>query len=116
MNVKYTILGLITGLINGILGVGGGTFLIPSLTYFDSIKQHKAHGTTILVILPTAIASTIIYGFNQQIDFDLTWRIIISGMLGSFVGAKVMNRLSAPLLKGLFAIFIIITGIRLIMT
>ncbi len=89
--------------------------MIPSLTYIHNMEQHKAHGTTILVILPTAIASTIIYGLNEQIDYDLTWKIIISGMLGSFLGARLMNKLSPPVLKALFAIFIIITGIRLIM-
>ncbi|UMZ75135.1 sulfite exporter TauE/SafE family protein [Natranaerofaba carboxydovora] len=114
-NFKFTFLGLIAGLINGTLGVGGGTFLIPSLTHISKTKQHIAHGTTILVILPTAIASTIVYGINQQIDFALTWRVILSGMIGSFIGARLMNKLSAPLLKSLFAIFIIITGIRLIL-
>ena len=112
--MKYIIFGLISGLINGTLGVGGGTFLIPALTYGGKIKQHIAHGTTIAVILPTAIASTIIYGINAQIDFEITWRIIFSGIIGGFIGAKLMNKLSASLLKKLFAIFIIITGIRLV--
>ena len=113
--IKYSIFGLISGVINGTLGVGGGTFLIPALTYISKIKQHTAHGTTIAVILPTAIASTIIYGINQQIDFQITWRIILSGGIGGFIGAKLMNKLSPPLLKKLFAIFIIITGLRLIL-
>lgn len=115
-NFSYTILGLIAGFINGILGVGGGTFLIPALTYIYRLKQHIAHGTTITVIFPTAIASTFIYGMNKQLDVQLTWQIILSGILGGFLGAKLMNKLSASLLKKLFALFIIITGIRLVLT
>lgn len=108
------IIGLITGIINGLLGVGGGTFLIPALTYITRIKQHIAHGTTITVILPLAISSAAVYGFHDRIDYSLTIKIIISGVIGSFMGAKLMNYLNPNLLKRIFALFIISTGLWLI--
>ena len=111
---QLSIIGVITGLINGLLGVGGGTFLIPALTHSGKLQQHFAHGTTISVILPTAIVSTLIYGLNQHIDYQLALKVIISGALGSFLGAKLMNQINPLLLKKIFALFIIITGIRLI--
>lgn len=112
--MKLFAIGLAAGLINGLLGVGGGTLLIPALTHLEGIKQHKAHGTTITVILPTAITSIVIYALSHKMDISLTWRIALTGSLGSFIGARLMNHLNAPLLKKIFAVFIIITGIRLL--
>ncbi|OWZ84568.1 sulfite exporter TauE/SafE family protein [Natranaerobius trueperi] len=114
--IYLSIIGWITGLINGLLGVGGGTFLIPALTYFRDLKQHIAHGTTISVIFPTAIASAVIYGANQQVDIGLAMKVIVSGALGSFLGARLMSFINPTLLKMIFATFIIITGVRLILS
>ncbi len=116
LNCKLVIIGIITGAINGLLGVGGGTFLIPALTMLKKVPQHLAHGTTITVIFPTAVLSSIIYGINQQIDYQISLQIVVSGAIGSYLGAKLMNRLNANLLKKLFAVFIIITGFRLVLT
>ncbi|ACB86430.1 sulfite exporter TauE/SafE family protein [Natranaerobius thermophilus] len=115
-HIKLVVIGLITGSINGLLGVGGGTFLIPALTHVKKLKQHIAHGTTISVILPTALASAAIYGFHDRVDYLLALKVIASGALGSFLGAKLMNFLNPDFLKRIFATFIIITGIWLIMS
>ena len=114
--LKLATTGLVTGVINGLLGVGGGTFLIPALTHIGKIKQHLAHGTTISVILPLAITSATIYGVYDRIDFALAIKVIISGSLGSFLGAKLMNYLQPKLLKRFFAVFIISTGLWLVLT
>lgn len=108
-------IGIFTGLINGLLGIGGGTILIPAMVFLLGEKQHIAHGTSLSIILPTAIVSTLVYQVNSHIDWGLALKIAISGMLGGYLGAKLMQYIPARLLRKLFGIFMAAAGIRMIL-
>ena len=54
----FVILGLITGVIASTLGVGGGIIFVPSLVVFFAFEQHMAQGTSLAIIVPTAIVGT----------------------------------------------------------
>ena len=72
---RLGLIGLLTGLINGLLGIGGGTILIPAMVFLLGEEQHVAHGTSLAVILPTALMSTLIYQYNSHIDWVLAAKI-----------------------------------------
>lgn len=112
--LKLVIIGLIAGLINGLLGVGGGTILIPAMVVFFGIEQHIAHGTSLAVILPTAFISTLIYQSNQNLDLQLALQVAASGMIGGFIGAKLMEHIPSQLLRKIFGLFMIFAGIRML--
>jgi len=109
------VIGIITGLVNGLLGIGGGTILIPSMVFLMGIAQHQAHGTSLAVILPTTIASSIIYGLNNDLNYIVSLEVAAGGMLGGYLGAKLMNRLSAKRLRQFFGIFMFLAGLRMIL-
>ena len=108
------LIGIITGLINGLLGIGGGTILIPAMVFLLGEKQHIAHGTSLSIILPTAIVSTFVYQANSHIDWTLALKIAISGMLGGYLGARLMQYIPARHLRKLFGLFMAAAGIRMI--
>lgn len=112
--VVLGLIGIITGLINGLLGIGGGTILIPAMVFLLGQKQHIAHGTSLSIILPTAIVSTFIYQANSHIDWALALKIAISGMLGGYLGARLMQYIPTRHLRKLFGIFMAAAGIRMI--
>lgn len=112
--VLLGLIGLLTGLINGLLGIGGGTLLIPALVFFLGEKQHIAHGTSLSIILPTAIISTLIYQTHSSIDWTLTLKIAFSGMLGGYLGARLMPFIPGPYLRKIFAAFMTLAGLRMI--
>lgn len=120
MNFNYkkflllALIGIFTGLINGLLGIGGGTILIPAMVFLLGEKQHLAHGTSLSIILPTAIISTIIYQTNHHIDWNLVWKIALSGMIGGYCGARLMPLIPARHLRKLFGAFMFIAGLRMI--
>ncbi len=107
-------IGIITGLINGLLGIGGGTILIPAMVFLLKKDQHTAHGTSLAIILPTAIVSTIIYNANNHMDWSLALKIALSGMLGGYLGARLMEQIPAPRLRKLFGLFMAAAGLRMI--
>lgn len=107
-------IGLFTGIINGLLGMGGGSLLVPLLVFVVGIKQHIAHGTSLAVILPTAFISSIIYWFNGNLDLNLALKVALSSMVGGYIGAKLMNKIPGPSLRKIFGLFIIIAGFRMV--
>lgn len=112
---RLGLIGLLTGLINGLLGIGGGTILIPAMVFLLGEEQHVAHGTSLAVILPTALMSTFIYQFNSHIDWVLAAKIAASGMLGGYLGARLMEKIPASRLKQIFGIFMALAGMRMIL-
>ncbi|MGO1371603.1 MAG: TSUP family transporter [Senegalia sp. (in: firmicutes)] len=112
--LKLILIGLSTGFINGLFGSGGGLLIVPSLIYILNIERHKAHATAISIILPLSIISTYIYMKNNLIDFNIVFFISIGAMIGSFFGAKFLNKISTTVLKKAFSLLIIYISIRLI--
>lgn len=108
-------IGIVTGLVNGLLGIGGGTILIPAMIFLLGVKQHKAHGTSLLIILPTAIMSTIIYSFKGNLDLSLSFKVALGAVIGGYIGARLMNRIPAKTLKKMFGIFMVIAGLRMVL-
>jgi uncharacterized membrane protein YfcA len=112
--LKVIICGLATGLFNGLFGAGGGIVLVPSLVLLLGVEEHDAHATAISVILPLTLISAFIYYTKDIVDWDITTKVALGGMVGGYVGAKIMNRLSANLLRKIFSIFMVIAAIRMI--
>lgn len=77
-------------------------------------KQHTAHGTSLTIILPTAIVSVLVYQANSHIDWGLVFKIALSGMLGGYLGARLMEHIPAPYLRKLFGLFMAAAGLRMI--
>lgn len=111
---KFILLGIVTGLINGIFGSGGGTILILGMFFLLNIEEHKAHATTVSIILPLALVSTFIYVKHGVIVWSVTLKIILGGMIGGYIGAKLLSKIPSHLLRKVFAIFMIIASIRMV--
>lgn len=108
-------IGIITGFVNGLIGIGGGTILIPAMVFLLGEEQHIAHGTSLAIILPTALVSTFIYQANNHMDWGLAMQIAASGMVGGYLGACLMERIPAPRLKQLFGLFMVLAGVRMVL-
>ena len=114
--VKIGIVGILTGLINGLLGIGGGTILIPAMVFLMGIRQHQAHGTSLAIILPTALVSSIVYFFNKNLDIALSVKVATAGMAGGYIGAKLMNHIPASSLRKFFGVFMVAAGLKMVIS
>jgi uncharacterized membrane protein YfcA len=108
--------GLAAGLVNGLLGSGGGTLLVPVLASRRRLEQHKAHATTLCVILPTAVISTFIYAKNGFMDWPLILKITLSGILGGVTGALILPRVPTGWLRAALGCFMLISGGKMLWT
>lgn len=112
--IKKIILGLIAGLVSGFFASGGGMILVPAFVYWLKIDDTKARATSILCILPMVIASGIFYYKNAYIDWNIGTLCAIGGMIGGYIGSKLLKKLPDKYLKLSFAIFLVYVSTKLI--
>jgi uncharacterized membrane protein YfcA len=105
--------GVLAGVASGLLGVGGGTLIVPFLTLAVGLTQHGAEATSLLVILPTAIVGSFTLRRKGVGNLGLALRFGAVGAVGAFAGAKLALALSASTLKIAFAVFVGVVGVKL---
>ena len=106
--------GVITGAASGLLGVGGGTLMVPFLTLAAGLSQHAAEATSLLVVLPTAIAGSIVLHRRGVGDLGVALRFGALGAAGGVIGALLALALPGHVLKLVFACFILLVSVRLV--
>ena len=111
--IWYITTGAIAGLIAGFLGIGGGVIMVPMMVGLLGLTQHKAHGTSLALIIPIAIIGSIVYALRGQVDWPLIATIGTASIIGVIVGARLMMKVPAYRLRQLFGIYAIAIAILL---
>ncbi|MEJ7673530.1 MAG: sulfite exporter TauE/SafE family protein [Chitinophagaceae bacterium] len=102
------IIGIAAGILGGLVGVGGGIIIVPSLIYFLSFSQKSAQGTSLgLLLLPVGILGVLQYYKEGHVDFKIVAIIAIGFLAGSYFGSKIALSLPQETVKKIFAILII---------
>jgi len=114
----FVLLGSAAGLLSGTLGIGSGTVLIPGLVLVLLLPQKAAQGTALAVMVPMVLVGAIRYKINPAINISTLYiGLIASGaVVGALAGAELAQHLPAALLRKVFAIFIVIVGVRMLWT
>ncbi|HEX6147447.1 MAG TPA: sulfite exporter TauE/SafE family protein [Acidimicrobiia bacterium] len=110
---KLVLIGLAAGLLSGGFGVGGGIVLVPLLLAVR-MDRHRAHATSLASIFPIAVAGAISFGLSGEVDYGLGVAVGLGGVVGSMIGASLMDRLSTRSLAIFFGLVILAAGIRMI--
>lgn len=114
---KLGAVGLLVGALSGLLGVGGGIFIVPILVGIFSAQQHKAQAISQGVVLPTAIVSSFFYFQNGLITNDsigIAASMAIFSMVCAMYGVKLMKGLPAVTLKKYFGLLMVVAGLKMI--
>jgi uncharacterized membrane protein YfcA len=108
------LIGLMSGVTSGLFGVGGGIVMVPAMMFFMGMEIHKAVGTSLLVIIPTAIIGSWKHHDQGNLVPRAALALIPLAMLGGWIGAKLTQHLSAGDLKRVFGGFLVCVGLRLL--
>lgn len=113
--VGLIILGILAGALSGLIGIGGGVIIIPALIFIFGLSQKMAQGTTLaLLIPPIGILAALTYYKQGYVDVRIATIIIIGFIVGSFFGAKLAIKLPVDILTKVFAVSIIVIGIKML--
>lgn len=109
------IVGLMTGVISGLFGVGGGFVIVPALVLFSGMPIHRAVGTSLLVISLVAVAGIVSYLWTGQAISPVVAAVFAAGgVAGLFVGQRIGRRLSRPVLQKAFVVVILTVALFVI--
>lgn len=108
-------IGSAAGILAGLFGVGGGVIIVPALILVLGFSEHKATGTSLAVLLPPiGIAAFLEYYRHQNVDIPAALIIAAAAIIGAWLGALMANRLSGPMLRLAFGVFVMVMGIYLV--
>lgn len=111
----YVGLGLAAGVLSALMGVGGGVIMVPAMVLLLGLDQHTAEGTSLLVIVPTALVGAWRHSNHGYTDWRLGLLIGIGGIAGALLGAQAALALPAATLQRLFAVFLGVMGVRMLL-
>ncbi len=107
-------LGLITGVFSGLVGLGGGAIVIPSLVYFFGFSQHGAQGTSLaMMIPPIGILAAWTYYKHGHVDIKTSGILVAGFIVGGLLGSKLAVLLPAVIMKKVVGLSLVVLGIRL---
>lgn len=104
--------GAITGFLSGMMGVGGGTIMIPVLVILAGFSQHVAQGTSLLVMVPAGGIGAFTHWKMGNVASEILYGLIPGIILGTFLGGNIANIIPNDILRLIFALMITILGIR----
>ncbi len=111
--VALVALGFLTGALAASLGIGGGVVFVPALVVLFAFDQHVAQGTSLAVILPTAIVSTVAHHKGGRVVWRIAVPLAIAGIIGAVGGAALARQLDAAVLRRLFSILLLALALRM---
>lgn len=107
------VVGLSAGILSAVMGVGGGVILVPALVLLFGYSQQVAEGTSLAVIVPTALAGSLMHGRRGHTDWRTGLVVGAGGVVGALVGSRLAHGLDALTLQRLFGVLLVVVGGRL---
>lgn len=108
--VVSLIIGLVTGVLSGMFGVGGALLSTPALRMILHVAPLIAVGTTLPVVLPAALSGGVVYWRSGLIAKRLVLPLAAGGIVGSLVGASLTRFISGHALLIVTAALVVVVG------
>jgi uncharacterized membrane protein YfcA len=109
------VIGLGSGILSGMFGIGGGVLIVPALVYVLKFSQHKAQGTSLAaMLLPIGILGVVEYYRHGNVDIKAAAFIALGFIGGALLGALFIQPVSDILLKRIFGVFLLALSIYMI--
>ncbi len=112
----YVLLGLVAGTLSGLIGIGGGIIIVPSLVLIFGLSQHQAQGTTLaLLVPPIGILAAWKYYSMGYVDLKIAAFVCVGFILGGLLGAKFATGMSNEVLGKVFGVVLVAVGMKMLL-
>ena len=119
MNINITtilallVIGLAAGMLSSMVGIGGGTIIVPALVILLAMSQKMAQGTSLAMLLPPiGILAVMNYYKAGYVDFKIAAVLCVAFIAGSYFGSKLALNLEESTLKRIFGVFLMILAVK----
>jgi uncharacterized membrane protein YfcA len=107
-------IGLFAGAMAAALGIGGGVVFVPALVVLLDFAQQTAQGTSLAVILPTALVATVTHAGRGRVVWRIALPVSLAAVVGAVVGARIALALDGLLLRRMFAGLLAVLTVRML--
>jgi uncharacterized membrane protein YfcA len=108
------LIGLGSGVLSGIFGIGGGLVIVPGLIVLMGMTVKQAAGTSLAaLLLPVGILGALEYWRAGQIDVRIALVLALGLLIGAFFGARLALGLPNELVQRAFGVLLVVVGVRL---
>ncbi len=111
--VGLVLLGLFAGTLAATLGVGGGIIFVPVLVSIFAFGQLEAQGTSLAIILPTAIIGTLTHARAGRVVWRIAYVMGGLGIIFALGGAQLAQSLDEDVLSKVFAVVLAVLAVRM---
>jgi uncharacterized membrane protein YfcA len=111
------VIGIITGIMAGMLGIGGAIIMIPALVFLIGFNQQMAQGTSLAVMLPPiGIFAAYNYWKAGQVDIKVAMILAATFIVGSYFGSKFALNIPQALLKKIFGVLLLLVAAKMLLS
>jgi uncharacterized protein len=111
---KLAVIGTAAGAFSGLLGVGGGSVIVPLLIIWLAYGEREATGTSMMAIVVIAALAVTVQAFYGNVDPPNAALVGIPAIAGAVAGTALQQRIPERLISVLFAVLLIVIAIELI--
>jgi uncharacterized membrane protein YfcA len=112
--LKLAVIGTAAGAFSGLLGVGGGSVMVPLLIIWLGYGEREATGTSMMAIVVIAALAVTLQAFYGNVDPPNAALVGIPAIAGAIAGTALQQRLPERLISVLFAVLLVVIAIELI--
>ena len=111
------VIGIITGVMAGMLGIGGAIIMIPALVFLLGISQQTAQGTSLAVMLPP-IGIIAAYNYYKAGQVNIRFAIVLAifFLVGSYFGSKLALTIPQNVLKKIFGVLLLLVAAKMLLS
>jgi uncharacterized protein len=111
------VIGIVTGIMAGMLGIGGAIIMIPALVFLLGISQQTAQGTSLAVMLPP-VGIIAAYNYYKEGQMNIKFAIVLAifFLVGSYFGSRLALNLPQAVLKKIFGILLLLVAAKMLLS
>ncbi len=109
------VIGILSGILAGVFGVGGAIIVIPALVFLLGLSQHQAQGTSLAFMLPpVGILATWNYWKSGYVDWKIALVLSVTFVLGAYLGSNFSLNISDRSLRRAFGVLMMVMALKMI--
>lgn len=113
--IVLIVIGILSGLLAGVFGVGGAIIVIPALVFILGLSQHQAQGTSLAFMLPpVGILATWNYWKAGHVNWKIALILSVTFVVGAYFGSQLSINISDRMLRRMFGILMIAMALKMI--
>ncbi|HHU34593.1 MAG: sulfite exporter TauE/SafE family protein [Bacteroidales bacterium] len=108
-------IGIVTGILSGMLGIGGAVIMIPAMVFLMGMDQRTAQGTSLWVLLPPiSIFAAINYLKEGYVNMKFVVILVITFIIGSYFGSKIALSIPQESLRRIFGLLLLAIALKML--